>query len=43
MCVSGGFIPGNIKDEDVFEKYDQLDNMNLKAALLSAHFATRLL
>jgi NAD(P)-dependent dehydrogenase (short-subunit alcohol dehydrogenase family) len=43
ICAAGGFGVGSVKDEDVFEKYDQMDSMNFKSALLTAHLATKFL
>jgi hypothetical protein len=28
ICVAGGFAPGSVKDNDVFEKFEKLDRMN---------------
>ena len=34
---------GNIKDNDIFEKYEKLDKMNTQSALLTSHLATKYL
>jgi NAD(P)-dependent dehydrogenase (short-subunit alcohol dehydrogenase family) len=34
---------GNVKDNDIFEKYEKLDKMNTQSALLTSHLATKYL
>ncbi|CDW74303.1 UNKNOWN [Stylonychia lemnae] len=43
ICTAGGFDVGNIKDNDLFEKYEKLDRMNAQSALLTGHLASRYL
>ena len=34
---------GSVKEKEVFEKYQKLDQMNLQSALLTSHLATKFL
>ena len=43
ICVSGGFDAGTIKDANIFEKYEQQDQVNFQSALLGSHLASHLL
>ena len=43
ICVAGGFGISSVKDEDVFEKYLEMDRMNFQTALLSGHLGTKYL
>ena len=43
MCVAGGFKVGSIKDNDIYEKYFEMDRMNFQSALLAGHLSTKYL
>lgn len=43
ICVAGGFMMGTVKDNDIFEKFEKLDKMNMQSALLTSHLATKYL
>ena len=40
ICVSGGFGCSSVKDEDIFQKYEEMDKMNFQSALLAGHIAS---
>ena len=43
ICVAGGFDVSHIKDEDILEKYAQMDKINFQSALLTGHLSTKFL
>ena len=43
ICVAGGFAVSSVKDNDVIEKYLEMDKMNFQSALLTSHLSTKFL
>ena len=43
ICVAGGFGISSVTDDDVLEKYQEMDRMNFQSALLSGHLGTKFL
>ena len=43
LCVSGGFQIASIRDEDVLEKYLEIDRSCFQSALLAGHLSTKFL
>ena len=43
ICVAGGFGLSNVLDDDILEKYPEMDKMNFQSALLTGHLSTKFL
>ncbi len=43
LVTAGGWVGGNIKDDNYFEKIAQMNEVNLYPSMLAAHLATRFL
>ena len=43
LCAAGGFQVSSIKDEDVLEKYLEIDKSCFQSALLTGHLSTKFL
>jgi len=43
VCVAGGWLGGNVKDESIFDGIDQMFTYNVQSSIAAAHIATNFL
>jgi len=43
VCVAGGWLGGNVKDESIFDGIDQMFTFNVQSSIAAAHIATNFL
>ncbi len=43
ICVAGGWLGGNVKDESIFDGLDKMFTFNLQSSVAAAHIAANFL